>query len=113
VIEYAATCDDSIIEDVFNLPPHFEDTLDPFLSFVEPRSGPNENHSKEPSVEEASNVVSGDEEEFMDFQTTWTLDNYVLGSADPRTISHHSESATLSEIPLTVDDNSKPLPHYH
>merc|ERR1712107_492855 len=49
----------------------------------------------------------------MDFQTTWTLDNYVLGSADPRTISHHSESATLSEIPLTVDDNSKPLPHYH
>merc|ERR1712107_138888 len=49
----------------------------------------------------------------MDFQTTWTMGNYVLGSADPRTISHHSESATLSEIPLTVDDNSKPLPHYH
>merc|ERR1712061_622779 len=71
-------------------------------------------HSKEPSVEvatpeEASNVVSGDE----DFQTTWTLDNYVLGSADSRTISHQSESSTLSEIPPSVDDNSKPLPHYH
>jgi len=114
VIEYAATCDESIIEDVFHLPPDLEETLAPFISFAEPRSGSTDNHSKEPSVEvatpeEASNVVSGDE----DFQTTWTLDNYVLGSADSRTISHQSESSTLSEIPPSVDDNSKPLPHYH
>merc|ERR1712047_41387 len=27
--------------------------------------------------------------------------------------SHQSESSTLSEIPPSVDDNSKPLPHYH
>jgi len=115
VIEYAATCDESIIEDVFHLPPHLEDTLDPFISFAEPKSGSIDNHSKEPSVEvatpeEAFTVVSGDDEELMDFQTTWTLDNYLLGSADPQT--KKSPSSTLSEIPFTVKDNSEPLPQY-
>jgi len=82
------------------------------MSFAEPKIGSNDDHSKEPSVEvagpeEASNVVSGDNLEVMDFQTTWTLDNYPLGSADPQT--KKSPSSTLSEIPLTVNDNSEPL----
>jgi len=112
VIEYAATCNKSFIEDVFHLPPDLEDTFDHFMSFAEPKIGSNDDHSKEPSVEvagpeEASNVVSGDNLEVMDFQTTWTLDNYPLGSADPQT--KKSPSSTLSEIPLTVNDNSEPL----
>jgi len=112
VIEYAATCNKSFIEDVFHLPPDLEDTFDHFMSFAEPKIGSNDDHSKEPSVEvagpeEASNVVSGDNLELMDFQTTWTLDNYPLGSADPQT--KKSPSSTLSEIPLTVNDNSEPL----
>ena len=45
----------------------------------------------------------------MDFQNTRTLDNF-LGSADPQT--RKSPSSTLSEIPLTVKDNSEPLPQY-
>jgi len=115
VIEYAATCDESIIEDVFNLPSDLEDTLDPFMSFDEPRSGSTADHSKEPSVEvatpeEVSNMVSGGDEDLLDFQTTWTLDNYLLGSADPQT--KKSPSSTFSEILLTVNDNSKPLPQY-
>ena len=61
MIEYAATCDESIIEDVFDLPPNLEDTLDSFMFFAEPKSGSTDDHSKEPSVEvatpeEASNV---------------------------------------------------------
>jgi len=113
VIEYATTCDESITEDVFNLPPHLEDNLASFISFAEPNNGSIDNHSKEPSVEftapEEASVVSGDDAELMDFQTTWTLDNYVSGSADPRTISHQPDSSSLSEIPLTVNDNSEPL----
>jgi len=68
VIEYAATCDESIIEDVFHLPHDLEDTSDPFTPLAEPKSGSTDDHSKEPSVEvatpeEASNVVSGDDVE--------------------------------------------------
>jgi len=117
VIEYAATCNESIIEDVFDIPPHIEETLASFIFIAEPNNGSNDNHSKEPSFEvevtapeEASNVVSGDDEELMDFQTTWTLDNCLLGSDDPQT--KKSPSSTLSEIPLTVNDNPEPLPQH-
>jgi len=114
VIEYAATCDKSIIEDVFDLPPNIEETLDPFMSSAEPNNGSNDNHSNEPSVEvaapeEASNVVSGDDEELMEIETDWTLDNYHVASADPPTMSKKSPSSALSEILLTVNDNSEPL----
>jgi len=117
VIEYAATCDDSIIEDVFNLPPHLEETLAPFISFAEPRSGPNDNHSNEPSVEiaapeEASKVVSGDDEELMEIETAWTLDNYHVASAEPQTMPKKSPSSALSEVLLTVNDNSESLLQY-
>jgi len=112
VIEYAATCDKSIIEDVFNLPPNLEDTLDPFMFFAEPNNGSNDNHSKEPSVEvatpeEASNVVSGDNEELMEIETAWTLDNYHVASADPQTISNEPRCTATTEIPATV--NAEPL----
>jgi len=115
VIEYAATCDESIIEDVFDLPPNLEDTLDPFMSFAEPNNGSNDNHSKEPSVEvatpeEASNVVSGDNEELMEIETAWTLDNYHVASADPQTISNEPQCTATTEIPATV--NAEPLPQH-
>jgi len=117
VIEYAATCDESIIKDVFNQPPHLEDTLDPFVSFAEPRSGSTDDHSKEPSVEvtaqeEASKVVSGEDVELMEIETAWALDNYHVASAEPQTISQKSPSSALSEVPLTVNDNSEPLLQY-
>jgi len=112
VIEYAATCDDSIIEDVFNLPPHLEDNLASFISLAEPKSGSIDNHSQGPSVEVTAPEEASDDAELMDFQTTWTLDNYVSGSADPRTISHQPDSSSLPEIPLTVNDNSEPLTHH-
>jgi len=115
VIEYAATCDESIIEDVFDLPPNLEDTLDPFMSFAEPNNGSNDNHSKEPSVEvatpeEASNVFSGDNEELMEIETAWTLDNYHVASADPQTISNEPQCTATTEIPATV--NAEPLPQH-
>jgi len=117
VIEYAATFDESIIEDVFNLPPHLEDNLEPFISFAEPRSGSTDNHSKEPSVEvtapeEASNVVSGDDEELMEFEAAWTLDNYHVASAEPQNMCNKSPSSALSEVLLTVNDSSEPLLQY-
>jgi len=115
VIEYAATCDESIIEDVFNLPPNLEDTLDPSMSFAEPNNGSNDNHSKEPSVEvatpeEASNVFSGDNEELMEIETAWTLDNCHVASADPQTISNEPQCTATTEIPATV--NAEPLPQH-
>jgi len=115
VIEYAATCDQSIIEDVFDLPPHLEETLAPFMSLAEPKSGSTDDHSKEPSVEvatpeEASKVVSGDDEELMEIETAWTLDNYHVVSAEPQIISKKSPSSALSEIPATV--NAEPLPKH-
>jgi len=105
------------MEDVFNLPPHLEDNLEPFISFAEPRSGSTDNHSKEPSVEvttpeEASNVVSGDDEELMEIETTSTPDDSAVASADHQTISKKSPPSTLSQIPLTVDDSSDPLPQH-
>jgi len=117
VIEYAATLDESIIEDVFNLPPHLEETFDPFMSLAEPNSGYTDDHSKELSVEvaapvAASNVVSGEDEELMEIETTSTLNNYAVASADPQTLSEKSPSSTPSEILLTVDDISEPLPQY-
>jgi len=113
VIEYAATFDESIIEDVFDLPPNLEETLDPFISFAEPRSGSTNDHSKEPSVEvtapeDASNVVSGDNEELMEIETAWTLDNYHVASADPQTISNEPQCTATTAIPATV--NAEPLP---
>jgi len=112
VIEYAATCNESIIEDVFDLPPNLEETLAPFISFAEPRSGPNDNHSKEPSVEvatpeEASNVVFGNEEELMEIETAATLDDYRVPLDDPQTISNEPQCTATTEIPATV--NAEPL----
>jgi len=115
VIEYAATCDESIIEDVFHLPPDLEETLAPFISFAEPNNGSNDNHSKEPSVEiatpeDASKVVSGDNEELMEIETTWTLDDYHVVSADPQTISNEPRCTATTEIPAAV--NAEPLPQH-
>jgi len=112
VIEYAATCDESIIEDVFNQPPHLEETLAPFMPFAEPRSGSTDNHSKEPSVEvatpeEASKVVSGDEEELMEIETAATLDDYRVPLDDPQTISNEPRCTAITEVPATV--NAEPL----
>jgi len=112
VIEYAATCDKSIIEDVFDLPPNLEDTQDPFTSFAEPKSGSNDNHSKEPSVEvatpeEASKVVSGDDEDLMEIETAATLDDYRVALDDPQTIFNEPRFTTITEIPATV--NAEPL----
>ena len=117
MIEYAVTCNKSIIEDVFNLPPHLEDNLDSFISFAEPRSGSTDNHLIKPSVEvtgpeDAFNVVSGDDEELMEIETTSTPDDCAVASADPQTLSEKSPPSTLSEIPLSVNDNSDPLPQY-
>jgi len=117
VIEYAATCNENIIEDVFDLPPDLEDNLDPLISLAEPNSGSNDNPSKEPPVEvatpeEASKVVSGDDEELMEIETAWTLDNYHVASAEPQTMSKESPSSALSEIPLIVNDNSEHLLQY-
>jgi len=117
VIEYAATFDESIIEDVFDLPPNLEETLAPFMPFAEPNNGSNDNHSKEPSVEvaapeEASNVVSGDDEELMEFEAAWTLDNYHVASAEPQNMCNKSPSSALSEVLLTVNDSSEPLLQY-
>jgi len=114
VIEYAATFDESIIQDVFDPPPHLEDTLEPFISFAEPNNGSNNNHPKEPSVEvatpeEAFNVVSGDNEELMEIETAWTLDIYHVASAELQAMSKKPPSSALSEILLTVNDNSEPL----
>jgi len=115
VIEYAATCDQSIIEDVFDLPPHLEETLAPFMSLAEPKSGSTDDHSKEPSVEvatpeEASKVVSGDEEELMEIETAATLDDYRVASADPQTIFNEPCFTTTTEIPATV--NAEPPPQH-
>jgi len=115
VIEYAATCDESIIEDVFDLPPNLEDTLDPFMSFAEPNNGSNDNHSKEPSVEvatpeEASKVVSGDDEDLMEIETAATLDDYRVALDDPQTIFNEPRFTTITEIPATV--NAEPLPQH-
>jgi len=115
VIEYAATCDKSIIEDVFDLPPNLEDTQDPFTSFAEPKSGSNDNHSKEPSVEvatpeEASKVVSGDDEDLMEIETAATLDDYRVALDDPQTIFNEPRFTTITEIPATV--NAEPLPQH-
>jgi len=112
VIEYAATCDQSIIEDVFNQPPNLEEALDPFMSLAEPRSGSTDNHSKEPSVEvgtpeEAAQVVSGDDEELMEIETAATLDDYHVASADPQTIFNEPHFTAITEIPATV--NAEPL----
>jgi len=117
VIEYAATCNENIIEDVFDLPPDLEDNLDPLISLAEPNSGSNDNPSKEPPVEvatpeEASKVVSGDDEELMEIETAWTLDNYHVASAEPQTMPKESPSSALSEIPLIVNDNSEHLLQY-
>jgi len=116
VIEYAATCDESIIEDVFNLPPHLEETLAPFMSFAEPNNGTTDNHSKEPSVEvatpeEASKLVCGDDEELMEVETATTLDDYRVPLDDPQTISNEPCFTTITEIPATV--NAEPLSHHH
>jgi len=102
VIEYAATCDQSIIEDVFDLPPHLEETLAPFMSLAEPKSGSTDDHSKEPSVEvatpeEASKVVSGDEEELMEIETAGTLDDY----AEP--LSQHQTSPRKPNVLSSID----------
>merc|ERR1719150_3333595 len=102
VIEYAATCDKSIIEDVFNLPPHLEETLAPFTSFAEPNNGSTDNHSNEPSVEvaapeEASQVVSGDDEELMEIETATTLDEY----AEP--LSQHQTSPRKPNVLSSID----------
>jgi len=115
VIEYAATFDESIIEDVFDLPPNLEETLAPFMPFAEPNNGSNDNHSKEPSVEvaapeEASTVVFGDNEELMEIETAWTLDNYHVASAEPQTISNDPRFTTITEVPATV--NAEPLPQH-
>merc|ERR1719150_1308064 len=102
VIEYAATCEKSIIEDVFNLPPHLEETLAPFTSFAEPNNGSTDNHSNEPSVEvaapeEASQVVSGDDEELMEIETATTLDEY----AEP--LSQHQTSPRKPNVLSSID----------
>jgi len=115
VIEYAATCDESIIEDVFNLPPHLEETLARFMSFAEPNNGTTDNHSKEPSVEvatpeEASKLVCGDDEELMEVETATTLDDYRVPLDDPQTISNEPCFTTITEIPATV--NAEPLPQH-
>jgi len=112
VIEYAATCDESIIEDVFNLPPHLEETLAPFMSFAEPNNGTTDNHSKEPSVEvatpeEASKLVCGDDEELMEVETATTLDDYRVPLDDPQTISNEPRCTAITEVPATV--NAEPL----
>jgi len=115
VIEYAATCDKSIIEDVFDLPPDLEETLAPFMSFAEPNNGSNDNHSKEPSFEvaipeEASKVVSADNEELMEIETAATLDDYRVPLDDPQTICNEPRFTTITEIPATV--NAEPLPQH-
>jgi len=119
VIEYAATCDESIIEDVFHLPPDLEDTLDPFMSLAEPNSGSTDNHSKEPSVEvaipeEASNVVSGDDEELMEIETAATLDDYVeplsQHQTSPRKPNVLSSIDTTWTLDVDIDDYLVPPP---
>jgi len=115
VIEYAATCDESIIEDVFHLPHDLEDTSDPFTPLAEPKSGSTDDHSKEPSVEvatpeEASNVVSGDEEELMEIEASWALDDYRVPLDDPQTISNEPRFTAITEIPAAV--NAEPLPQH-
>merc|ERR1712107_848888 len=117
LIEYAVTCNENIIEDVFNLPPDLEDTLDPFISFAEPYNGSTDNHLKEPSVEvtgpeDASNVVSGEDEELMEIESAWTLSNNLVASADPQTFSEKSPSSTWAEILLIVNGSSDPLPQH-
>jgi len=57
-------------------------------------------------------VVSGDDEELMEIETTSTPDDCAVASADPQTLSEKSPPSTLSEIPLSVNDNSDPLPQY-
>merc|ERR1712004_748755 len=119
VIEYAATCDESIIEDVFNQPPHLEETLAPFMSLAEPRSGSTDDHSKEPSVEvatpeEASKVVSGDEEELMEIETAGTLDDYAeplsQHQTSPRKPNVLSSIDTTWTLDVDVDDYLVPPP---
>jgi len=119
VIEYAATCDDSIIEDVFNQPPHLEETLAPFMSLAEPNSGSTDNHSKEPSFEvatpeEASNVVSGDDEELMEIETAATLDDYAeplsQHQTSPRKPNVLSSMDTTWTLDVDVDDYHMPQP---
>jgi len=102
VIEYAVTCNESIIEDVFHLPPHLEDTLDPFISFAEPNNGSTDNHLKDPSFEvaapeEASQVLSGDDEELMEIETAATLDDY----AEP--LSQHQTSPRKPNVLSSID----------
>merc|ERR1711963_994922 len=82
------------------------------MFFAEPKSGSTDDHSKEPSVEvatpeEAFNVVSGDNEELMEIETAWALDNYHVASADPQTISNEPRCTATTEIPATV--NAEPL----
>jgi len=119
VIEYAATCDQSIIEDVFDLPPHLEETLAPFMSLAEPKSGSTDDHSKEPSVEvatpeEASKVVSGDEEELMEIETAGTLDDYAeplsQHQTSPRKPNVLSSIDTTWTLDVDVDDYLVPPP---
>merc|ERR1712107_529142 len=81
----------------------------------EPKSGSNDNHSKEPSVEvatpeEASQVVSGDDEDLMEIDTAATLDDYRVALDDPQTIFNEPRFTTLTEIPATV--NAEPLPQH-
>merc|ERR1711963_930027 len=85
------------------------------MFFAEPKSGSTDDHSKEPSVEvatpeEAFNVVSGDNEELMEIETAWALDNYHVASADPQTISNEPQCTATTEIPATV--NAEPLPQH-
>jgi len=108
-----------IIEDVFDLPPDLEDTLDPFISFAEPNSGSTDNHSKEPSFEvatpeEASQVVSGDDEELMEIETAATLDNYAAPlsqhQTSPRKPNVLSSIDTTWTLDVDIDDNLVPPP---
>jgi len=48
----------------------------------------------------------------MEIETAWTLSNNLVASADPQTFSEKSPSSTPSEILLTVNDSSDPLPQH-
>jgi len=48
----------------------------------------------------------------MEIESAWTLSNNLVASADPQTFSEKSPSSTPSEILLTVNGSSDPLPQH-
>jgi len=48
----------------------------------------------------------------MEIETAWTLDIYHVASAEPQTMSKKSPSSALSEVLLTVNDNSESVLQY-